>query len=126
MKTNAAFIVRYRKEGEMFDTVKVITEGVLAKDIKAQFKETFPEVNIKSKLFDQMASEAIHKLNGSATDEEGYKENLRECTAILYHYTQSTLLEFGNLVSKAQAYDRSVAGQDEPVTKQHQEKEPSK
>ena len=70
MKTNAAFIVRYRKEGEMFDTVKVITEGVLAKDIKAQFKETFPKVNIKSKLFDQMASEAIHKLNGSATDEE--------------------------------------------------------
>ena len=126
MKTNAAFIVRYQKEGEMFDTVKVITEGVLAKDIKAQFKETFPEVNIKSKLFDQMASEAIHKLNGSATDEEGYKENLQECAAILYHYTNATLLEFGAFVSKAQAYDRAVAGQGGVDTKQHQEKEPSK
>lgn len=120
MKTNAAFIVRYRKEGEMFDTVKVITEGVLTKDIKAQFKESFPDVNIKSKLFDQIASEAIHKLNGSADDEEGYKKNLQECAAILYHYNKTTLLEFGAFVSKAQAYDNAVAGQGGLDTKQQE------
>lgn len=126
MKTNAAFIVRYQKESEMFESVKIITEGVLTKDIKAKFQATFPNVNIKSKLFDQMASEAIRKLNGSSTNEEGYQENLRECAAILYHYTQSTLLEFGTFVNKAQAYDQVVAGQGESDTKQHQEKEPSK
>ena len=112
MKTNAAFIVRYRKEGEMFDTVKVITEGVLVKDIKARFKEMFPSESIKSKMFDQMAFEAIRQLNGSSTDENGYSENLRECAAILFHYNKVTLLEFGALVSKAQAYEQIVAEQE--------------
>lgn len=126
MKTNAAFIVRYRKEGEMFDTVKVITEGILTKDIKAQFKETFPDVDIKSKLFDQMASEAIREFNGSAIDEKGYKKNLQECAAILYHYNKATLIDFGEFVYKAQAYDKVVAEQSSIGVKQHQEKEPSK
>lgn len=109
MKTNAAFIVRYRKEGEMFDTTRVVTEGVLVKDIKAKFVSMYPNETIKSKLFDQIAEEAIKRLNGSSMSEQEYNANLDECASILYNFSTVTLLEFGQLVAKAHEYDRIVA-----------------
>lgn len=109
MKTNAAFIVRYRKEGELFDTTRVVTEGVLLKDIKAKFKAMYPSEQVKAKLFDQIAEEAIKRLNGTSMAEPEYDANLNECASILYTYSTVTLLEFGQLVAKAQEFDRIVA-----------------
>ena len=109
MKTNAAFIVRYRKEGELFDTTRVVTEGVLLKDIKAKFTSMYPSEQVKAKLFDQIAEEAIKRLNGTSMAEQEYDANLNECASILYTYSTVTLLEFGQLVAKAQEFDRIVA-----------------
>lgn len=109
MKTNAAFIVRYRKEGELFDTTRVVTEGVLLKDIKAKFIAMYPSEQVKAKLFDQIAEEAIKRLNGTSMAEQEYDANLNECASILYTYSTVTLLEFGQLVAKAQEFDRIVS-----------------
>lgn len=109
MKTNAAFIVRYRKEGELFDTTRVVTEGVLLKDIKAKFTAMYPSEQVKAKLFDQIAEEAIKRLNGTSMAEQEYDANLNECASILYTYSTVTLLEFGQLVAKAQEFDRIVS-----------------
>ena len=112
MKTKAAFIVRYPDNNLLGESVKVVTEGILIKDIKDNFKTTFPESDYKAKHMDEIAEDAMKRLNGASITEDQYKANLHECAVIVYTYEHTSILEFGDMLRIVQQVNNARPAKD--------------
>lgn len=97
MNTNTAFIVRYRKEGELFDSVRVVTEGLLKANIKAKYNTMFDKP-VKEKYFTQLAGEIMKRFSGGSVSEKEYDTFLHDWSVMLYDYTNISILDFGEIL----------------------------
>lgn len=102
MKTKSVFIVR-----ELDGTAKVITEGVLTRDIKNAYNKHYG-ASARPKLIERMAAEAMQDINGQSITREQYESNLGDYVNTIEIYSTISLIRLSNMVTKLEAYEQTL------------------
>lgn len=92
MKPKSVFIVR-----ELDGTVKVITEGVLLRDIKARYSKNY-DSSVKTSIFKQIASEMIREISGQSITRQLYEKNLDDYAETVNYYDRLSFVGLYNLI----------------------------